>query len=52
MSTETRSQHDKNEDAFFFKNISRDLKIPRIYKIINVNDLHSNSANNINKQIA
>ena len=52
MSTETRSQHDENEDAFFFKNISRDFEISRIYEIINVNDSHSNSANSINEQIA
>ena len=52
MSIETRSQHDENEGAFFFKNISRDFEIPRIYEIINVNDSHSNSANSINEQIA
>ena len=49
MLTETWSQHDKNEDVFFFKNIFRDFKISRIYEIINVNDSHLNSANNINK---
>ena len=52
MSTETRSQHDENGGAFFFKNISRDSEIPRIYEIIDVDDSHSNPANNIDEQIA
>ena len=52
MPAETRSQHGGNGGASSSKNISRDLEIPRIYEIIDVDDSHPDPANSIDEQIA